>query len=139
MPGNDTVVKSPRLLLPTTWVKTGFTAGQSVGVAMQLAGLPSSLVELPLPRAASLVMVGIVLSGPVAAGLIRFELTKNGIATGKTVDMDSTSGTKQMWELKPGELIGDKGDEIGILWGSSGSLAPSGSIDGALFLEVQPV
>jgi len=35
-------------------------------------------------------------------------------------------------------IVYEKGDEIGCLWGSSGTLAPS-SIDAALFIEIQDI
>jgi len=135
MPGNETVIKSPRAFLPTSWFAVNLTAGETTGVEMSMTGLP--FTAIPLPSQCSLVAVGIVLSAPVTVGLIRFELTKNGVGTGKTVDVNSTTGVKRIWEFKPGELVGDKGDEIGVKWGSSGSLLPSGSIDAVVFLEVQ--
>ena len=137
MPGNDTIEKSAKTFLPVFWTKTGFDSGQSTGVPMGISGFPSSIVEFALPRKTSLRTVGIMLSQAVTAGFIRFELTKNGSPTGKTVDVDVVAGSRKMWTFDPGELVGDAGDEVGILWGSSASLLPSGTIDGALFLEVQ--
>ena len=135
MPGNDTVVKSPRGYLPAFWKKVGVTAGQTAGVAMAIAGI--SKVEIPLARKGSLVSIGVTLTEAVTAGLIRFEVTKNGTATGQTFDMDASSGLKQIWEFDPGVLVGNKGDELGFVWGSSGSLAPSGTIEAVLYAEMQ--
>jgi len=129
--------KQRRVWLPAQWIKTGFTSGQGTGLAMAISGFPAGIKEIALARPTSLVTVGIQLSAAITAGLIRFEITKNGAATGKTVDLTSASGLKAMWEFDPGELTGTKGDVVGVLWGSSGSLAPSGTIDGVIFFEVQ--
>jgi len=132
---NETTVKSPRAFLPVFWSGSDFAAGETTGASLPIAGFPASIVEFPLPRIASLVTVGIVLSESVTGGFLRFELTKNGVPTGKYVDVDS--GSKKIWEITPGEIVADKGDEVGILWGSSPGLTPDGTIDGVLFLEVQ--
>ena len=137
MPGNETVNKSPRAFLPAQWSKEGFTSGQAVGVAMEICSFPASIYEMSLIRETSLLSVAIILSAAPAVGFIRFELTKNGVSTGKTFDMDSTTGVRQVWVFRPGELTGVKGDRVGLKWGSSGTLAPSGSIDGVVLLEVQ--
>jgi hypothetical protein len=137
MPGNETIEKSPKAFLPVSWKKEGFTSGQATGVAMEIAGSPLSIVEFTLLRKTSLRTVGIKLTQGVSAGFVRFEITKNGSPTGKTVDMDSAAGAKKLWTFRPGELAGDAGDEIGLLWGSSGSLTPSGTIDGVVFFEIQ--
>jgi hypothetical protein len=104
---------------------------------MQISSFPASINEMALPRKTSLLTLAIILSAAPTAGLIRFEITKNGVDTGKTFDMDMTTGTRQMWEFKPGELTGVKGDRIGVKWGSSAALLPSGSIDGVVLAEVQ--
>jgi len=137
MPGNETQSKSVKAYLPAVWSKTGFTAGQTVGVAMAIAGFPAAITAIPVPRRTSLLSVAVLLSAAVTGGLIRFEITKNGVATGKTFDMTSASGTRKLWEFEPGTLVANKGDEIGILWGSSVGLTPSGTISGVLFCEVQ--
>jgi hypothetical protein len=129
--------KQPRAFLPVQWSKSGFSAGQSTGIAMAITGFPSGINEFTLLRDTSLVTVGILLSSPVTAGFIRFEVVKNGSATGKTVDVNSGSGLAAMWEIKPGTMRGTKGDRIGVQWGSSATLAPSGTIDGVIFFEVQ--
>jgi hypothetical protein len=117
------------------WKKAGVTAGQGTGVPMTIPGI--SKVEIPMARRCSIVSVAITLTTAVTAGLIRFELTKNGVATGHQFDMTSTEGTKQLWEFEPGKLVGDKGDELGVLWGSSGTLTPDGTIEAVLYFEVQ--
>jgi hypothetical protein len=137
MPGNETTSKSPKSFLPAQWTKEGFTAGQAVGVAMEIRSFPASINEMSLLRKTSLLTVAIILSAAPTAGLIRFELTKNGVDTGKTFDMTSVTGARQVWEFRPGELTGVKGDRVGIKWGSSGTLTPSGTIDGVVLLEVQ--
>lgn len=129
--------KQRRAFLPVSWGKSGFTAGQSTGEAMSITGFPSGIFEFVFPRLTSLVTVGVLLSAAVTAGFIRFEIIKNGVGTGKTIDVDASKGTATMWELDPGTVKGAKGDRIGIQWGSSGILAPDGTIDGVLFFEVQ--
>lgn len=135
MPGNTTSSTMSRTYLPAIWKKVGVTSGQTTGLAMSIAGI--SKVEIPMARKCSIVSVAITLTEAVTAGLIRFELTKNGAPTGKQTDMTSAEGTKHIWEFEPGKLVGDKGDELGVLWGSSGSLAPSGAIEAAIYIEVQ--
>ena len=135
MPGNDTKIRSDRVYPPAFWKKVGVTAGQSVGETMSIVGITRT--GFTLARAASLMTVGVVLTAPVTAGFMRFEITKNGTPTGKTFDMDDSTGVKQIWEFKAGELTGGKGDDIGFQWGSSGSLAPSGTIEAVLYVELQ--
>lgn len=135
MAGNETEYKSPRNYLPVFWWKDNILAGQATGLPMTINNLPFE--KFPFAKKASLVTLGIVLSEAITAGLIRFEITKNGTATGKTFDMDASKGKKALWEFDPGILVGGKGDELGILWGSSGTLAPAGVIEAAIFVEVQ--
>ncbi len=135
MPGNTTIYKEHRTFIPAIWKKVGVTSGQATGIAMEIAGITKS--TLPLPREASIVSVGIVLTAAFTAGFMRLEISKNGTGTGKTLDMDPAKDVQHIWEFEPGELIGSKGDELGILWGSNGALAPSGSIEAAVFVEVQ--
>lgn len=137
MPGNTTVSKSLKSFLPVQWKKEGFTVNQAVGVEMEIGSFPASINEMSLPRKTSVLTIAVILSAAPVTGFIRFILTKNGVETSKTFDMDSTTGTRQMWEFKPGELVGAKGDRVGFKWGSNATLAPSGSIDGVLLLEVQ--
>ncbi len=135
MPGNTTIYKVPRTYLPAFWQKIGVTAGQATGVAMGITNITRT--EIPLARKGSIVSVGITVTSAVTAGLIRFELTKNETPTGKTFDMTSSSGLEQIWEFDPGALVGDKGDDLGVLWGSSGALLPTGTIEAVLYFEVQ--
>ncbi len=135
MPGNTTIYKVPRTYLPGFWKKVGVTANQATGLAMEIPGITKT--ALPFARRGSVVSVGVTLTAVVTAGLIRFELTKNGTPTGETFDMTSSSGTEQIWEFDPGVLVGEKGDELGILWGSSAALLPTGTIEAVLYFEVQ--
>jgi len=137
MPGNATVSKSPKAFLPATWTKEDFTAGEAAGVAMAIGGFPAAINEMSLLRKTSLLSVAIVLSEPVTAGFIRFMITKDGADTGYTFDMDAAAGTRQVWQFNPGQVTGVKGTRVGVKWGSSAALAPSGVIDGVVFLEVQ--
>lgn len=135
MPGNDTRVRSDRVFPPAFWKVVGATAGQTTGVDMDIAGITRNVFTLP--RDASLMSVGVVLTQAVTAGFLRFEITKNGSPTGKTKDIDSSSGLKQIWEFKAGELTGDKGDDIGFQWGSNAGLLPTGTIEAVLYIELQ--
>ena len=127
--------QDPRTYLPAVWQKVGVTADQTAGVAMTIPSI--SKVDLPFARKGSVVSVGITLTDAVTAGFIRFELTKDGTPTGKTFDMDSASGLHSIWEFPPGDLVGLKGEEIGILWGSNAALLPTGTIEAVLYVEVQ--
>lgn len=134
-----TIYTQPRAFLPVFWRHLNFTSGQSTGVAMTIPGFPASMDEsISLVRQSSLVTAGIMLSAALTAGLLRFELTINGSATGYTMDMTPSDGQRRLQELAPGKLVLTKGNRIGVQWGSSGAMAPSGSIDGVVFLEVQP-
>lgn len=135
MPGNQTSYRSLRVPLPGFWKQAGVTSGQGTGLPMGIVGI--SKETLPLARKASIVAVGLTLTTPVTAGLIRFEITKNGVGTGITKDMTLAEGTRKIWEIDPGKLVFEKGDEIGFLWGSSASLTPSGTIEAVLYVEVQ--
>lgn len=133
MAGNTTAYISNRCFLPSFWKATGVTSGQTTGVAMNLIGITRD--GMPLARKASIVSVGVMLSEAVTAGFIRLQATLNGADTAKTFDM--TGPTKAIWEFDPGEIVLSKSDEIGFKWGSSGTLAPSGSIEVTCFVEVQ--
>ena len=135
MPGNDTRVRSDRVFPPAFWKKVGLTAGQSSGEVMPIVGITRT--GFTLPRAASLMSVGVVLTEAVTAGFARFEVLKNGNPTGRTFDMDSNKGERQIWEFPAGQLTGDKGDELGFQWGSSASFAPSGVIEAVVYVELQ--
>lgn len=135
MPGNVTSNVSNRCFLPSFWKVTGVTSGQATGVPMNLLGVTRD--SIPMARRASIVSVGFLLSEAVTAGLIRVEATLNGADTSRTFDLTSSHGTKTIWEFDPGDTVLDKGDELGFKWGSSGTLAPSGTIELACFVEVQ--
>jgi hypothetical protein len=135
MPGNNTTYKDSLTFLPATWTASGLTAAQAVGVPLTISTMPTD--QLPFPRRGSLMSVGVVLSTAVTNGLIRLELTRDGIDTGITFDITAASGTKALWEFAPGQLVGNKGQELGIKWGSSGSLLPTLVIDLAVVFEVQ--
>lgn len=139
MPGNETIYKSPRFWLPVSWGVQDFAAGQTTPQAMPINGFPAGIYEFSLPRKMSLVTVGIELDAAVTAGFIRFQLARNGSLINGNLDMDSGAGLRRLIEFTPGELVGDKGDRIGIAWGSSGTLAPAGSIDGIILMEMEPV
>ena len=128
----NTMPKSP---LPGFWKKTNIPAGQATGVAMDIVGKTNNYFVFQ--RKGSLVAVVIELTAAVTANFIRFEITKNGSATGKTFDMTSTEDTEAIWEFEPGVLVGNKGDKLGFLWGSHASLTPDGTIEAVIYPEVQ--
>lgn len=135
MAGNTTSYISNRSFLPSFWKVTGVTSGQATGVPISVIGITRDTI--PMARKASVVSVGIMLSQAVTAGLIRIEGTLNGTDTGRTFDMTSAEGTKAIWEFTPGDIVLNKGQELGFKWGSSGTLAPSGTIELTCFVEVQ--
>ncbi len=137
MPGNDTKdVISPRAFFPLTWIKTGITAGQSPGVPMDLMG-GSIIKTFPLPRDTSIVTVGIILSAAVATNFIRFGLTVDDVEQAQTIDMDPAAGLQKLVTFAPGKFVVQKGERIGVNWGSHGSLTPSGTIEAIVAFEVQ--
>jgi hypothetical protein len=136
MPGNETLDRSRRVFLPAEWRAENIPAGQATPVAMAIPGF-TTIARMPLSERATLRAVGLVLSQAVTAGLIRFQLTRNGALVGPTFDMTSASGTKALWTFKPGELVGAKGAEIGVSLGSSGSLTPAGVIEALAVIDVQ--
>ena len=73
----------------------------------------------------------------VTAGFIRFRLTADGNPIGPEFDMDSTRGTKALWEFAPGELVGSKGTSVGVVLGTSGTLLPAGTIEALVIIDVQ--
>lgn len=121
-----------RTFLPVTFQETNVIANQSTGVALGVVG--TSLEQIPMARAGSIMSLGIVLTSAVTAGLLRLELTRNGTDTGRTFDI--TSGDKKIWELEAGQLSFTKGQELGLKWGSSAALAPTG-FEMNVFFEVQ--
>lgn len=134
-----TVYTQPRAFLPVFWRQLNFTSGQATALPLTIPGFPSSMDErISIVRQSSLVTVGIMLSAALTAGLLRFELTIDGTGTGDTIDMVPADGARKLRTLAPGKLVLAKGDRVGVQWGSSGAMAPSGSIDGVIFLEVQP-
>lgn len=132
---NTTSYISNRCFLPSFWKATGVTSGQTTGVPMSLIGITRD--SMPLARKASIVSVGMMLSEAVTAGFLRVQATLNGADTAKTFDLTAAQGTKTIWEFEPGDIVLGKGDEVGFKWGSSGTLAPSGSIEVTCFVEVQ--
>jgi hypothetical protein len=124
-----------RSFFPASWTHAAIAKGQTTGIPMLVSA--TSFAELPVPRAISVVSVSIVLSEAVTANFIRFEVTKNGVPTGKTVDMDAAAGSAKIWEFASGRFMLEKGDRIGVNWGSHPSLAPNGVIDALVFFEVE--
>lgn len=127
----------PRQFMPVYWKQTNFVSGQGSAVSMEIPGFPSGMVDIALTREASIVSVGFMLSAALTAGFIRVQLTRNGAAVGPTRDITSSDGVKGIWEIAPGKLVGSMGNALGIQWGSNAAMAPSGSIDGVFFIEVQ--
>jgi len=137
MPGNETVAKGKRVLLPTIWTSNNFIANQLVALPMAIAGFPASIVEVSLPRKSSLLTLVILLSEPVTAGKVTFEVTKNGVLTGKSIGVGSSTGTRKMLSLEPGDLVFAKSAEIGIAWTTNAAFLPSGVIDAVILCEMQ--
>jgi hypothetical protein len=136
MPGNETIDQSRRVFLPAEWRAASIPAGQATPIALAIPGF-TAIDAMPLAERATLRSVGIVLSQPVTAGLIRFQLTRDGALVGPTFDMTSASGDKAQWTFKPGELVGAKGAAVGVALGTSGTLAPAGVIEALVVIDVQ--
>ena len=136
MPGNTTVDKSPRAFLPWVWKEVNVVANQSA-TQVSVSGFPAGITRFALPRQTSIKTMTVQLSEALTAGWLDFEITKGGVATGKKIRMNSTDGTLKRVDFRPGELVGGPGDRIGVEWGSGALMAPSGTIDGVVFFEVQ--
>lgn len=139
MPGNTTYNRQARFWLPVSWSHTNFAAGQTSPLQMLITGLPFSLDEFSIARRLSLVTVGIEIDSVVTAGFIRLQISKNGAGMGVTVDIDSSTGLRQLVEIRPGVLVFDKGDRLGVQWGSNPGLLPDSAIDGVIFMEAEEV
>lgn len=137
MPGNDTIVVQPRSFLPAIWGRADFAAGQTTALALAINGFPAGIDTFSLHQRSSLVAVGVELDAAVTAGFIRFQLTINGSAIGSTFDMDSGTGLRRLIEVPSGKYVGQKGNRVGVEWGSPPSLAPAG-IDGIVAILVEP-
>jgi len=136
MPGNDTQLIAYQLVfLPSFWQRKNLVAGQVTPVPMDLLGMAAT--GIPLPRKASLVTASIMLSEPVTAQFARIVLTRNGVETSYQADILPAHGTHRVIEIPPGKLVGQKGDIIGLNWGSHPGLLPAGTIEMNVFLEVQ--
>jgi hypothetical protein len=136
MPGNETLDRSQRTYFPAEWVMDNVPAGQTTPVAMGIPGV-NQINSLPLLDRATLRAVVIKLSAPVTAGFIRFQLTRNGSQVGPQVDMAPGDGTVKQWELAPGDLVANKGDEIGLVLGTPPTLAPAASIEALVLLGIE--
>jgi len=136
MPGNTTLDRSKRTYFPAEWVMDNIPAGQTVPVAMDIPGV-NKVNALPLLDRATLRAVVIKLSAAVTAGFVRFQLTRNGTQVGPQVDMEPGDGTVKQWEITPGTLVADKGDEIGVVLGTPPGLIPAGSIEALVLLGIE--
>lgn len=136
MPGNATKYSSVRFYFPTEWVESAIPAGQVSGIPMSLVGL-SVIDSIPAPDTLSIVSVGIVLSEPVTSQYIEFRLTIDGVEQTPGIQMGSSDGTQKLRDLDPGKLVIQKGQRIGVNWGSHPGLVPNGSIEALIILEVQ--
>jgi hypothetical protein len=103
---------------------------------MEIPGV-NKVSSLPLLDKATLRAVVIKLSAPITAGFIRFQLTRNGAGVGPEVEMNPGTGTVFQYEMKSGTLTADKGDEIGVQFGTHPSLAPAGSIEALVLLGIE--
>lgn len=136
MPGNETLDRSRVAYFPAEWVKDNIPAGQTTAAAMGIPGV-NKVMSLPLLKRATLRAVVIKLSQPITAGFIRFQLTRNGAGVGPEVDMNAGTGMVFQHQLKPGQLVADAGDEIGVQFGSHPALAPAGVIEALVLLGIE--
>jgi hypothetical protein len=103
---------------------------------MSIPGV-NKVSALPLLKRATLRAVVIKLSQPITAGFIRFQLTRNGTGVGPEVEMNAGTGTVFQHNLKPGLLVADAGDEIGLQFGTHPSLTPTGTIEALVLLGIE--
>ena len=136
MPGNTTLDRSRRAYFPAEWVRDNIPASQVTPAPMEIPGV-SKVASLPLLDKATLRAVVIKLSAPITSGFIRFQLTRNGSGVGPEVEMNSGTGTVFQHELQPGSLVANKGDEIGVQFGTNPSFAPDGSIEALVLLGIE--
>jgi hypothetical protein len=97
----------------------------------------NKVTSLPLLDKATLRAVVIKLSQPVTAGFIRFQLTRNGSGVGPQVEINPGMGVVFQHVIKAGQLVANKGDEIGVQFGTHPSLAPAGSIEAIVLLGIE--
>jgi hypothetical protein len=136
MPGNTTQNRTPRFNFPTEWVKAALAAGQTTGVPMPMVGL-SVIDSVPAPCPLSVVSAGIVLSEPVTNQFLEFRLTIDGVEQSPGIQMTSSNGSQRLYDIAPGKLTIQKGQRIGINWGSHPAMTPDGVIEALVVLEVQ--
>jgi hypothetical protein len=136
MPGNTTRYADSRFYFPTEWVKASIPAGQVSGVPMPIVGL-SVIDSIPAPDELSVVSVGIVLSEPVTNQYIEFRLTIDGVEQTPGIQMTPSDGDQKLQILDPGKLVIQRGQRIGVNWGSHPGMTPNGTIEAIVVFEVQ--
>ncbi len=137
MPGNETSYMSSRRFFPAVWTTSNVPA--SMGSKIDIAGFPAGLNEMPFPRQGSIVAIVAVLSEAVTAGQIVVRVTKDGTNTGDIVTIQSAAGTRRIEDFDPGVVVFNRNHELGVRITSSSDLSPAGSIDLAVYFEVQDV
>jgi hypothetical protein len=135
MPGNTTFYTSNRRFLPFVWTLDNVPADNSG--KLNIAGLNATLNEQPLPRRMSLVTVITKLSGALTAGQMVVRVTKDGTNTGDTDVITSASGVESFKRFKPGVVTFNKNHDLGFRLSTSAAFAPAGSINVAIWVEVQ--
>lgn len=135
MAGNVTEYKSNRRYLPFVWTLNNVPASNSGKV--NIAGLVAGLNEQPLPRKGSLVTVITKLTAAITAGQMVVRVTKDGTNTGDTDTLNSASGLESFKRFKPGVVTFNKNHDLGFRLSTSAAFAPAGSIDVAIWVEVQ--
>jgi hypothetical protein len=135
MAGNTTVYTSNRRFLPFVWTLDNVPADQSGKI--DIAGLNTTLNEQPMPRKASVVSLVTKISAAITAGQMTVRLTKDGTNTGDTDVLDSSSGLESFKRFKPGVVTFNKNHDLGFRLSTTATFAPAGSIDVAIWVEVQ--
>lgn len=137
MPGNETIIKSPRAFLPMLWVANNLPPNAS-NVA-DIAGLQPGVNQVPMARAGSVAAVLVLLSEPVTAQTITVTLRKNGADTAIQATIGPADGVTKVIELPLADAAYAVGDTVGVTVSTPAGFAPAGQIDLVVYLEVQNV
>lgn len=137
MPGNETLIKSPRAFLPMLWTATNLPPNSNQ--VADIAGLQPGLNQVPMARAGSVAAVLVLLSTPVTAQAITVTLRKNGSNTSNQIVVGPADGLVKVAELPLVNTAYAVGDLVGIAVSTPLGFAPAGTVDLVVYLEVQNV
>lgn len=111
-------------MIPYIWQVKNPVADQAV-VAMGVMGFANIIDEYNCMRPAVPTGLNIRLKNPLTAGSITLTITKNGVATNKSMAITSADARRKLWILKTSDLLYEKTDAIGILYATSADMLPT--------------